>query len=93
MAGERATQAYDKRPDPAERTGPGGPRPAAGGVVVGVALLAAAILAFFLLNRQASDDLPLSGAAATVTDSASRTIGDAAARAAKETARRGQPAR
>ena len=93
MAVERVTDG-GRRERAVERDEPGyvdrgGPGPV--GAIVGVALLALlAIIAFFMLNRQPTGDLPagaLSGAAATVTESASsaaKSVSDSATNAARK---------
>jgi hypothetical protein len=62
-----------------------------GGVIIGIAVLAlVAIIAFFLLNQSRNDNLRTSavtGAAATVADSASsaaQNVGDSASTAARK---------
>jgi len=66
----------------------------AGGVIIGIAVLAlVAIIAFFLLNQSRNDNLrtqAVTGAASSVADSASsaaKTVGDSAAGAADNATR------
>ena len=101
MATERVTERSDgvNRERVVERDGGGTTYvdrggSGAGGVIIGIALLAlVAIIAFFLLNRSHNDDLRTSavtGAASTVANSASsaaKSVGDAASNAADSATR------
>ena len=88
MATERTTDGGDGpvRERVIERDVGGGP--GVGGVILGVAVLAlVAIIAFFLLNQSRNDNMrtdAVTGAASSVahsTDSAAKSVGDAAQRA------------